>query len=59
MAKRAPWHSARPGERVYHDNDRCLDGDTIEHYWIRHTSDGRPLCDQCAWLNAVDEHDIR
>ena len=53
MARRHQWHSARDGERVHHDNEDCPDGQSIDYYWLRHTTGARPLCPTCAALNAA------
>ena len=50
--KRAPWHSTRPGDGVYHDNDRCQDGRFPALYRAEGTS-GRPLCRECARLDTL------
>lgn len=48
MAKVAPFHSARIGTRnVYHDNDRCTEGNNIERQYRRSGTGGRPRCDHC------------
>ena len=41
---------------VYHDNDRCEEGRKVPHqYWATGT-DGRPLCKDCARLDAEGAH---
>ena len=52
--KRAPWHSTRPGDGVYHDNDKCQDGKFPAIYRAEGTG-GRPLCRECARLDAAGE----
>ena len=48
MARVRPFHSARLGSRnVYHDNDRCTEGNNIELHYRRDGTDGRPRCDHC------------
>lgn len=51
--KRAPWHSTRPGDGVYHDNDGCKDGKFLPLYRAEGTA-GRPLCRECARLDAME-----
>lgn len=53
MAKLTPWHSAQDGHRVCHNNDQCSDG-TVDHYWMRHGTGLRPLCEQCAQLEVAE-----
>lgn len=48
MAKVSPFHSARLGARnVYHDNNRCTEGNNIERHYRRFGTDGRPRCEHC------------
>jgi len=50
--KVSPFHSARPGARpVYHDNDRCTEGNNIEAYYKRAGTDGRRRCEHCGRLD--------
>lgn len=49
--RRAPWHSTRPGDGVYHDNDQCADGKFPAIFRAEGTR-GRPLCYVCARLGA-------
>ncbi len=51
--KRAPWHSTRPGDGVYHNNDECKDGQFPRLYRAEGTA-GRPLCRECARLDAIE-----
>lgn len=47
----APFHSAKPNTRnVYHDNNRCTEGNNIERYYLRPGTDGRPKCEHCQRL---------
>jgi hypothetical protein len=49
--KMPPFHSKLPSDRpVYHDNDRCTEGNNIETYNRLPGKGGRPLCDHCARL---------
>lgn len=54
MTRRAPWHSERPGDRVYHDNDKCAEGSSIPALYRAEGTVGRPLCKTCATLNATE-----
>jgi hypothetical protein len=56
--KTTPWFSTeakqRAGEEaVHHDNTNCLEGDLIEKNYHRYGTDNRPLCKQCARLDAA------
>ncbi len=45
------FHSIKPNTRnVYHDNDRCTEGNNIESYNKRSGTAGRPRCEHCARL---------
>jgi hypothetical protein len=53
--KTTPWFSTETKtseENVHHDNTSCLEGD-IEKNHHRHGTDNRPLCKQCARLDAA------
>ena len=51
MGKVAAFHSKRPNDRnVYHDNDRCTEGNNIESYNRVSGTGGRPQCEHCAKL---------
>lgn len=51
MAIRSPWHSAKPGIAVYHNNTICTEGNNIErHWWREGVGPGRRLCFHCAML---------
>jgi hypothetical protein len=51
MAKVPPFHSTRPGETKYHDNNACTEGNNIEKkYWASGKGVGRTLCAHCARL---------
>lgn len=50
MAKVAAYHSAKLGTRVYHNDNKCTEGNNIETYNRRAGTDGRPLCDHCRRL---------
>lgn len=51
MAKVGAFHSVKLGTpRVYHNDDKCTEGNNIESYNRRSGTDGRPLCDHCRRL---------
>jgi hypothetical protein len=51
MAKNPPWHSACVSDRnVYHDNDKCPEGNQIAIHDHRLGTDGRPKYEQCSKL---------
>ena len=52
MSQVAPFHSARQGETVYHNNNKCTEGNNIESYNLRQGTGGLRLCEKCAKLNA-------
>lgn len=56
MAKISPWYSSRPRDRnVYHDNDRCPQGEKIDPKYRKAGRRCRLQCPACAKLNAQDE----
>jgi len=40
-------------EEVHHDNTVCMEGDNIPKNYQRYGTDNRPLCKQCARLDAA------
>jgi hypothetical protein len=49
----SPWHSKRVTDRnVYHDNNKCTEGNNIESWNRESGTDGRPKCEHCADLDA-------
>jgi hypothetical protein len=50
--QKSPWHSTRPGETVYHDNDKCTEGNNIEQRYFASGTGNRQKCDHCARLDA-------
>lgn len=51
MAKVSPFHSKKPNDRnVYHDNDKCTEGNNIEKENKVAGTGGRPQCDHCKRL---------
>jgi len=50
--KVSAFHSAKPNTKnVYHNNDKCTEGNNIEKYYLRTGTAGRPLCEHCARLS--------
>lgn len=45
MAKVPPFHSIK--QSVYHDNDRCTEGNNIEKENLRKGKGGKPRCKNC------------
>jgi len=52
MSQVNPFHSTRQGENVYHNNNRCTEGNNIERYYYAPGTGGLRLCSRCADLNA-------
>lgn len=51
MAKVPPFHSKlETARKVYHDNDRCTEGNNIETYNRVLGTGNRPRCEHCARL---------
>jgi hypothetical protein len=51
MAKISPFHSVKQNtSNVYHNDDKCTEGNNIEAYNRRSGTAGRPLCDRCSRL---------
>lgn len=49
----SPWHSKLETHRkVYHDNNRCTEGNNIESYNRVSGTGGRPKCEHCKKLDA-------
>ncbi len=52
MAKIAAWHSKREADRkVYHDDNKCTEGNNVETYNRTPGTAGRPKCEHCQRLN--------
>lgn len=55
--KTSPWFSTeikpQVDEVVHHDNTACMEGDEVEKNYHRYGTDNRPLCKQCARLDAT------
>lgn len=51
MSKVAAFHSKKEHARnVYHDNNKCTEGNNIEAQYRRPGTDGRPRCEHCTDL---------
>jgi hypothetical protein len=51
MAKVPAFHSKRPNDKnVYHNDDKCTEGNNIEKQNRVSGTGGRPLCAHCARL---------
>ena len=56
--KTSPWFSTEDKqeekeEAVHHDNTSCPNGGSIQKNYRRYGTDNRPLCKQCARLDAA------
>ena len=52
MAKVAPFHSKRESDRkVYHDDNKCTEGNNIESYNRVSGTGNRPKCARCRELS--------
>ncbi len=49
MAKVAAFHSIK--QDVYHDNNKCTEGNNIEKENLRTGTGGKPKCSHCSKLN--------
>ncbi len=48
IMKVSPWHSIKATDpKVYHNNDKCTEGNNIESKNRREGTGGRPLCKHC------------
>ncbi len=50
MPQTSPWHSIKAD--VHHNNTNCDTGNNIEAENRREGAGGKPLCSECAGLNA-------
>ena len=50
MTTTYPWHSIK--QPVHHNNTECNTGNNIEEENRREGTGGKPLCEECADLNA-------
>lgn len=46
-----PFYSKRKGLKVYHNNNKCTEGNNIERENLRQGTGGRRLCKRCKKLN--------
>lgn len=52
MSKVSPFYSTQVWHRaVYHNDNRCTEGNNIEAHNRRPGTGGRPLCDRCGHLH--------
>lgn len=55
MTKVASFHSSNPNipvhERVYHNNNKCTEGNNIENKYREQGTDNRRICEHCKRLN--------
>lgn len=49
--KVSPFYSKIKGTRVYHNNNKCHLGDSINPKYLRPGTDQRRLCEECKKLN--------
>lgn len=51
MAKVSAFHSVKESDKkVYHDNDKCTEGNNIESQNRRSGTGNRPRCEHCSRL---------
>ena len=46
-----PFYSKRKDIKVYHNNNKCTEGNNIEPENLKHGTSGRRLCERCKKLN--------
>lgn len=51
MGKVAAYHSTLAAIQVYHDNDKCTEGNNIERRNWKAGKGGKRLCRRCETLN--------
>jgi hypothetical protein len=51
MPRKSPWHSVK--QDVHHDNTERNTGNNIEPENLRQGTGGKPLCRECADLDAA------
>jgi hypothetical protein len=51
VPKTSSWHSTNSS--VHHNNNECTTGNNIEHENRRPGTGDKPLCQECAKLNAA------
>jgi len=55
MTKVSPFHSNKPGILVYHNNDKCTEGNNIEPENRVDGTGGKTLCKRCEELNKEEK----
>lgn len=50
LMRKAAWHSIK--QTVHHDNTECNTGNNIERENLRQGTGNKPLCKECADLDA-------
>ena len=50
MATVPAFHSTRLGTKVYHDNNKCTEGNNIETQYRKAGTGGHAKCDHCKKL---------
>ncbi len=48
--KVAPYYSIKPGTEVYHNSNKCTEGNNIEKENLRKGTGGHRLCSRCKEL---------
>jgi len=49
VAKKRPWHAKESD--VYHDNDKCTEGNNIERHNLKQGTGGNRKCKHCKDLD--------
>ena len=53
--QKSPWHSDRPETEVYHDNNKCTEGDNIENEnWTPGKGKKLRKCAHCKKLQRIE-----
>ena len=47
----SPFYSKRKNLKVYHNNNKCTEGNNIERENLKKGTGGRRLCERCKKLN--------
>jgi len=47
-----PYHSIEPGTEVYHNSNRCTEGNNIEKRNLKSGTGGHRLCSHCRRLES-------
>jgi hypothetical protein len=51
IMKVKPFHSKKPGTEVYHDDNKCMEGNNIETYYLTPGTGGLRKCSRCRKLS--------